>query len=108
MDCPDASDEKDCQDVGSAAANGTEGAGAAPSSFPGCARTEFQCASRGYCVHHSWVCDGDDDCPDGSDEAEEQCGTAVQCRTDQFRQGNPTNVGVTRATPTATPLVVGD
>ena len=49
-----------------------------------CASTEFQCLNKNYCVHHSWVCDGDPDCPDGSDEAEEQCGTKVSCRSDQF------------------------
>ncbi len=50
-----------------------------------CAPTEFQCLERSYCIHNSWLCDGDDDCPDGSDEDREQCGTAVECRSDQFR-----------------------
>lgn len=53
-----------------------------------CAATEFQCLNRFYCVHRSWVCDGDEDCPDGSDEGPEQCGTKVECRSNQFRCRN--------------------
>ncbi len=84
VDCPDATDEKGCseQDEMNTEANSTLSMN---SNAPSCARTEFQCLSRAYCVHHSWVCDGDNDCPDGSDEAEEQCGTSVECRQDQFR-----------------------
>jgi hypothetical protein len=29
------------------------------------------------------LCDGDTDCPDGSDESAQECGTKQECRTDQ-------------------------
>ncbi len=29
------------------------------------------------------MCDGDTDCPDGSDESTQECGTKQECRTDQ-------------------------
>jgi hypothetical protein len=29
------------------------------------------------------LCDGDTDCPDGSDESTQECGTKQECRTDQ-------------------------
>ena len=64
--------------------NGTVGGGP-----PSCASTEFQCLDKFYCVHHSWVCDGEEDCPDGSDEDEvEQCGTKAECRSDQVQCAN--------------------
>lgn len=36
-----------------------------------CEPNEFQCANR-RCVQKMWLCDGDDDCGDGSDERD--CG----------------------------------
>ena len=37
------------------------------------AAIEFQCVSGG-CVNSTWVCDGESDCSDGSDEDAELCG----------------------------------
>lgn len=33
-----------------------------------CLPTSFQCRTSGFCVPLIWRCDGDQDCPDGSDE----------------------------------------
>nr|XP_045594608.1 low-density lipoprotein receptor-related protein 2-like isoform X7 [Procambarus clarkii] len=35
-----------------------------------CTLDEFSCSVAGHCVALSWLCDGDRDCPDGSDESE--------------------------------------
>ena len=33
-----------------------------------CAADEFECETSSQCVSEQWVCDGQDDCQDGSDE----------------------------------------
>nr|XP_045594603.1 low-density lipoprotein receptor-related protein 2-like isoform X2 [Procambarus clarkii] len=40
------------------------------SSSTECTEDEFSCSVAGHCVDLSWHCDGDRDCPDGSDESE--------------------------------------
>ncbi|XP_014811222.1 PREDICTED: SCO-spondin [Calidris pugnax] len=37
-------------------------------SRPGCAAGEFSCRADGRCVPGAWLCDNEEDCPDGSDE----------------------------------------
>ncbi|XP_064102114.1 low-density lipoprotein receptor-related protein 2-like [Macrobrachium nipponense] len=49
---------------------------------PSCAPWDFTC-SNGRCIQKTWVCDGDDDCLDNSDE-EQNC-TKVTCREDEFQ-----------------------
>ncbi|GBP92608.1 Very low-density lipoprotein receptor [Eumeta japonica] len=57
----------------------------APKMKSPCISTEFECRDRITCVHKSWVCDGDHDCPDGGDEAPALCRGNVTCRLDQFQ-----------------------
>lgn len=34
---------------------------------------EFLCGDQLTCVSENWLCDGEPDCPDGSDEALDKC-----------------------------------
>lgn len=47
-----------------------------------CAPWDFTCAN-GRCIEKTWVCDGDDDCLDNSDE-EQNC-TEATCREEEFQ-----------------------
>ena len=50
-----------------------------------CAASQFTCGSEApvRCIPEVWVCDGDNDCGDTSDEDPEMCGQLYYC----LRQG---------------------
>ena len=90
-DCDDGSDEVECsdeddhQDVPPLASPGTTTTTTqVPPLASSCAPTKFQCPS-GECIWQMWVCDGDEDCDGGEDEAEEICKDRVTCLGGQFR-----------------------
>ncbi len=45
--------------------------------FSGCDDKDFLCVSDGRCIPRLWLCDQDEDCSDGSDEAD--CTEGVDC-----------------------------
>ncbi|XP_043188540.1 low-density lipoprotein receptor-like isoform X4 [Amphibalanus amphitrite] len=53
-----------------------------------CSSIQFACANK-RCIPSSWVCDGENDCLDGSDEDKAHCGAKpVECDDTQFKCGN--------------------
>ena len=39
---------------------------------------EFTCLEKMFCIHSSWTCDGDRDCPDDNDESLKECKDEVK------------------------------
>lgn len=56
------------------------------SAYPVCNKQQFQCKNK-RCISRKWLCDGEDDCRDGSDEAE--CTTTAAsketCKSGTYR-----------------------
>ncbi|XP_071984527.1 low-density lipoprotein receptor-related protein 8-like isoform X2 [Engystomops pustulosus] len=56
-----------------------------------CADTDFTC-DNGHCILAHWKCDGEPECPDGSDESEATCSYTKQiCAAEKFSCGESSN-----------------
>lgn len=38
---------------------------------------EFHCPDKDTCIPESWLCDGEPDCPDASDETDKACKSLI-------------------------------
>ncbi|KAB1268303.1 Low-density lipoprotein receptor-related protein 8, partial [Camelus dromedarius] len=56
-----------------------------PAAKKTCADSDFTC-DNGHCIHEQWKCDGEEECPDGSDESEATC-TKQVCPAEKLSCG---------------------
>ncbi|CAH1240507.1 HSPG2 [Branchiostoma lanceolatum] len=62
--------------------------GARPDSGIGCRDDQFRCRESGQCIDVIYVCDGDPDCRDYSDEAECEDSIMPRCEPNEFECAN--------------------
>ncbi|XP_051914453.1 basement membrane-specific heparan sulfate proteoglycan core protein isoform X3 [Hippocampus zosterae] len=91
-DCRDMSDENDCdlrRPVATTPAPATTIAVVKPPQppvIPGFCRADQAKCQSGECIPRDYICDGETDCLDGSDEF--QCGTPSPCEPNEFKCKN--------------------
>lgn len=96
-DCIDGSDEKDCvqtkapitQALKSATnqSKSTKMLTTTTTTVAPCLNHQFKCEKSQKCIHNSWICDGEVDCPDEEDEADKTC-LARSCANNEFKCSN--------------------
>ncbi|KAI8488443.1 Nidogen-2 [Branchiostoma belcheri] len=59
-----------------------------PEARPGCRDDQFRCKESGQCIDVIYVCDGDPDCRDYSDEAECEDSIMPRCEPNEFECAN--------------------
>ncbi|XP_061075722.1 basement membrane-specific heparan sulfate proteoglycan core protein-like isoform X3 [Conger conger] len=90
-DCLDMSDELDCDEITSpdtspAPTITTPDRKSPQPSLPGACRVDQARCPSGECIPRDYLCDGEKDCPDGSDEI--KCGTPSPCEPNEFKCQN--------------------
>ncbi|XP_028394866.1 deleted in malignant brain tumors 1 protein-like [Dendronephthya gigantea] len=90
-DCPDWSDETNCrkssQKIPYLSRVSSTSSQVSSSQVSVCQHGEFRCNNGYGCVPSSWLCDGYNDCSDGSDEWSWNC-ISVICQHGEFRCNN--------------------
>ena len=83
-DCSDESDELECHDDTTTSKTSTDH-GHDPDYVPSCGADKFMCPVTYDCIWEAWLCDGENDCQGGEDEADEICANRPKCDRNMFR-----------------------